>query len=128
MTVIEKTDEVVRIAREFLRHGMVLSATIGTHRFLAEHGVPSDLLQKLGEGRPNLVDAVMNGEVALVINTPAGRASLVDDSYIRKAVVKYHVPYFTTLAAAWAAARGIGAAKKGHDGVHPLQAFHGAMD
>jgi carbamoyl-phosphate synthase large subunit len=124
MTVIEKTDEVVKIAREFVKHGMVLCATIGTHRFLADHGVPSDLLQKLGQGRPNLVDAVMNGEVALVINTPAGRASQTDDSYIRKAVIKYRVPYFTTLAAAWAAAQGIGAARKGHIGVRSLQEFH----
>jgi carbamoyl-phosphate synthase large subunit len=128
LTVSEKTDEVVKIAREFLKHGMPLSATVGTQRFLAQHRVKADLLHKLGEGRPNMVDAVMNGEIALVVNTPAGRSSQVDDSYIRKAVIKYRVPYCTTLAAAWAAAQGIGAAQKGSSGVRSLQEFHRALE
>jgi len=124
LTVNEKSEEVLKIAREFLRHGMTLAATRGTHRFLAKHDIQSDLLAKLGEGRPNMVDAVMNHEVALVVNTPEGRLSKVDDSYIRKAVIKYHVPYCTTLAAAWAAAQGIGAARSGSSGVRSLQEFH----
>ena len=68
-----------------------------------------------------MVDAVMNREVVLVVNTPEGRDSKVDDSYIRKAAIKYRVPYCTTLAAAWAAAQGIGAALKGRAGVRALQ-------
>jgi carbamoyl-phosphate synthase large subunit len=124
MTVNEKTDEVIAIAREFLKHGMSICATPGTKRFLARHGIESQLLHKLGEGRPNMVDAVMNREVSLVINTPEGRESKIDDSYIRKAVVRYGVPYCTTLAAAYAAAKGIGAALKGTSGVRSLQDFH----
>jgi len=124
LTVNEKSGEVVKIAHEFVRHGFALSATAGTRNYLAEHGIAVDLVHKRGGERPDLVDAIMNREVSLVVNTPEGRSSQVDDSYIRKAAIKYRVPYCTTLAAAWAAAQGVGAACKGRAGVRSLQEYH----
>ena len=79
---------------------------------------------KLYEGRPNIVDAIKNREIQLVINTPAGKLSQYDDSYIRKAAIKYKVPYITTLAAALAAARGIKAYREGKAEVRSLQSYH----
>ena len=76
------------------------------------------------EGRPNIVDAIKNREIHLVINTPAGRMSQYDDSYIRKTAIKYKVPYITTLAAASAAAKGIAAYRKGKTDVRSLQSYH----
>jgi carbamoyl-phosphate synthase large subunit len=76
------------------------------------------------EGRPNIADAIKNGEIQLVVNTPAGRQSLTDDSYIRKAAIKHKVPYITTAAAALAAAKGIAAARLGGGAVKSLQAYH----
>ena len=76
------------------------------------------------EGRPNIVDAIKNGEIKLVINTPSGKLGKYDDSYIRKAAIKYKVPYITTLAAASAAVKGIAAYRKEHGGVKSLQSYH----
>ncbi len=76
------------------------------------------------EGRPNIVDAIKNGEIQLVINTPSGKLSSYDDSYIRKAAIRYRVPYITTLAAAIAAAKGIEACREKDWSVRSLQSFH----
>ena len=112
------------VAREFARLGFVIRATQGTHRFLADHGITSEVINKLHEGRPNITDGIMNREIHLVINTPAGKQSQHDDSYIRKAAIKYKVPYMTTLAAALASVKGIAASRKGHSGVRSLQDYH----
>jgi carbamoyl-phosphate synthase large subunit len=79
---------------------------------------------KMHEGRPNIVDAIKNGEIQLVINTPAGRLSKYDDSYIRKAAIKYKIPYITTVAAAVAAVKGIAACRQGHGRAKSLQSYH----
>ena len=76
------------------------------------------------EGRPNIVDGIMNREIQLVINTPSGKLSQYDDSYIRKTAIKYKVPYITTLAAAAAAAKGIASYRRGKSGVRSLQSYH----
>ncbi|MDD1723298.1 MAG: carbamoyl-phosphate synthase large subunit, partial [Methanothrix sp.] len=104
---------VLGLARQFLDLGFEIKATRGTQEFLADNGIRSDLILKLHEGRPNIDDAIKNGQIQLVINTPIGKASQYDDSYIRKAAIKYKVPYITTIAAASAAAKGIAAFKKG---------------
>jgi len=75
-------------------------------------------------GRPNIVDAIKKREIQLVINTPSGKLGKYDDSYIRKAAIKYKVPYITTLAAASAAVRGIAAYQEAHGGVKSLQNYH----
>jgi carbamoyl-phosphate synthase large subunit len=107
--------------------GFKIVATEGTHKFLAEHGIESDLILKMHEGRPNVGDAIKNGEIQLVINTPSGKMSQYDDSYIRKAAIKYKVSYITTLAAAAAAAKGIAAFKQGKDEVKSLQEYHKSL-
>jgi len=114
-------------ARQFAALGFEIMATRGTHDFLAEHGVKSLPILKLHEGRPNIDDAIKNGQIQLVVNTPIGRASQYDDSYIRKAAIKYRLPYITTIAAALAAARGIAAFRSGRSGVRPLQEYHAAI-
>jgi carbamoyl-phosphate synthase large subunit len=115
---------VLGVARKFARLGFAIKSTQGTHEFLAANGVKTDLILKLHEGRPNIDDAIKNGQIQLVINTPIGKASQYDDSYIRKAAIKYKVPYITTIAAANAAAKGIAAFRKGKSGVKSLQEYH----
>jgi len=81
------------------------------------------------EGRPNIVDAIHNKEINLIINTPSGKSSKYDDSYIRKAAIKYKIPYITTTAAARATAEGIKAslAAGGQIKVKSLQSYHKAI-
>jgi carbamoyl-phosphate synthase large subunit len=126
ITVLEKDrSSVPEIARRFKGLGFKIKATEGTHQFLAERGVESEHILKLHEGRPNIVDAIKNREIHLVINTPSGKLSKYDDSYIRKSAVKYKVPHITTLAAAMAAVKGIEAYRNDHGLVKSLQAYHG---
>jgi len=125
ITVAERDrPEVLEAARQFADLGFLIRATRGTHAFLSESGIGSELILKMQEGRPNIVDAITNGEIQLVVNTPSGKLSQYDDSYIRKAAIKYKIPYITTLAAAVAAARGIGAYRQSRGEVRSLQAYH----
>ncbi len=114
----------LEVATRFSELGFTIKATKGTHQFLADNDIKSDLILKRHEGRPNIVDAITNNEVQLVVNTPIGKLSTVDDSYIRKTAIKYKVPYITTMAAAIAAAKGIAATRKGHGEVKSLQRYH----
>jgi carbamoyl-phosphate synthase large subunit len=128
ITVSEKDrPAVLEVAREFDNLGFKIKSTIGTHTFLSEHDIQSELILKMHEGRPNIVDGIKNKEIHLVINTPSGKLSKYDDSYIRKAAIKYKVPYITTLAAALAAARGIAAYRQGKDSVRSLQEYHAGI-
>jgi len=111
-------------ARVFKELGFNILATKGTHQFFTEHGIDSKPVPKLGYGRPNLVDAIKNGEIHLVINTPSGKQSKTDSSYIRKAAINYKILNITTIAAALAAAKGIAARRKGHSKVKSLQSYH----
>ena len=117
---------VLKAARLFHDLGFAIKATEGTQAFLTGRGIPAEPIKKLHEGRPNIADAIMNGEIQLVINTPAGKLSQYDDSYIRKSAIRYKVPYITTLSAAEAAAEGIAASRRGADGltVKSLQEYH----
>jgi len=117
----------LEVAKEFDRLGFKIRATAGTHGFLAEHGIVSEPIQKMHEGRPNIVDGIKNKEIDLIINTPSGRLSKHDDSYIRKAAIKYKLPYITTIAAALAAAKGIAACRQGHGSVRSLQSYHAGI-
>jgi len=111
-------------ARRFHEMGFAILATEGTCAFLNSNDIPAESIKKLHEGRPNIVDAIMNGQIQLVINTPVGKLSQYDDSYIRKSAIKYNVPYITTVAAAVAAAEGIAAYRGGRAGVRSLQEYH----
>jgi carbamoyl-phosphate synthase large subunit len=111
-------------ARLFHELGFKIRATNGTHRFLEQNGIDSKLINKLGYGRPDIVDAIKNEEIKLVVNTPSGKESKDDDSYIRKAAIKYKVPYITTTSAATAAARGIASRRREQTFVKSLQNYH----
>src|SRR5680860_837006 len=125
VTVAERDrSATLEAAREFARLGFALKATVGTQAYLAENGIDAEPILKLHEGRPNIEDAIKNGEIQLVVNTPAGKTSEFDDSYIRKAAIKYGVPYITTTAAAGAAARGIGEYRSSREAVRSLQSYH----
>jgi len=114
----------LEVAQRFSELGFALKATVGTRNYLAEHGIESELILKRHEGSPNITDAIANGEIQLVVNTPSGKLSVWDDSYIRKAAIKYKVPYITTTTAAVSAAKGIAAHRKGHGEVRSLQEYH----
>ena len=114
-------------AKVFAKLGFNIKATGGTHKFLTENGVQSEEIKKLHEGRPNIVDGITNHEINLVINTPFGKRSQNDDSYIRKAAIKYKVPYITTMAAALASAKGVAAFTENnfHEApLNSLQEYH----
>jgi len=115
---------VYNVAQQFAELGFKILATQGTHEFLASNDVNTELILKIHEGRPNIVDAIMNGEIQLVINTPSGKLSQYDDSYVRKTAIKYKVPYITTLAAAMAAVKGIAEYRQYEPGVKSLQSYH----
>jgi len=115
---------VVDVAKKFAKLGFKIVSTAGTCKYLQDNGVKAIPIFKLQEGRPNLVDAMTNGEIQLLINTPAGKNSQTDDSYLRKAAIKYKVPYITTIAAAVAAAKGVEAVQKGKGEVKSLQEYH----
>jgi carbamoyl-phosphate synthase large subunit len=112
------------VAEQLAKLDFKIKATEGTHHFLASRGIGADPILKMHEGRPNIVDAIMNGEIQLVINTPSGKLSQYDDSYIRKTAIKYKIPYITTLAAAMAAAKGVTAYRQAKSSVKSLQYYH----
>jgi carbamoyl-phosphate synthase large subunit len=118
---------VVEVARRFAEMGFSIKATEGTRRCLLDAGIEAEHILKMHEGRPNIVDAISNGEIQLVVNTPSGKESKQDDSYIRKTAVKRKVPHITTLAAALAAAKGIDAFRKGRGQVKSLQEYHAGI-
>lgn len=114
-------------ARLFTEMGFGILATRGTHMFLKKNGISAKLVKKLGFGRPDLVDGIKTGEVALVVNTPSGSQSQQDDAYIRKTAIRYNIPDITTPAGALAAAKGIAARKQGQDTLCTLQSFVRAL-
>ncbi|MFC1967600.1 carbamoyl-phosphate synthase large subunit [Chloroflexota bacterium] len=120
----EDRPAIKNIALQFSNMGFRIVATQGTYEFLSQEDIAAELILKMHEGRPNIIDAIMNGDVQLLINTPSGKLSQYDDSYIRKAAIKYRVPYITTLAAALAAARGISEDRQVKPAVKSLQSYH----
>ena len=114
----------LEISKEFQKLGFKIITTDGTHSFMEKNGLKTELVLKMHEGRPNIVDSIKNGEIQLVINTPSGKLSKHDDSYIRKAAINYKVPYITTTAAAAAAAKVIAAGQNGESSIRSLQSYH----
>ena len=112
------------VAQAFTDVGFKILATEGTRRFLADNGIAADGIKKLHEGRPNVVDAIANGEIQMVVNTPIGKLSRNDDSYLRKEAIVHAIPYVTTLAAAKATADGIAAFKEATAEMKSLQQRH----
>lgn len=100
-------DEVIEIAQLFEKAGFKILATSGTYAIITAAGVKAEKVKKLQEGRPNINDLITNGSIDLIINSPNGKESAHDDSYLRKAAIKAKIPYVTTIAGARATAKGI---------------------
>ena len=115
------------LAKKLNELGFVLIATDGTRHFLNDRGVPAGPATKFSEGRPNIVDFIIDRKIALVINTPKGAKAASDSSRLRRATVQYNVPYYTTVAAAKAAVRAIESLRAGPIGVRSLQEYHGTV-
>ncbi|MCL4734506.1 MAG: carbamoyl-phosphate synthase large subunit [Candidatus Omnitrophica bacterium] len=120
----QEKPKMIEVANQLVSLGFKIKATRGTHEFLKQQGIPSEMVNKIFEQRPDLVDTMKNGEVQLVINTPEGKLSTQNDSYIRQAAVKHRIPYITTSAAAVATVRGIAAIRQGDHEVRSLQEYH----
>ncbi|MBP1624092.1 MAG: carbamoyl-phosphate synthase large chain, partial [Acidobacteria bacterium] len=123
----EDKKEALEVARAFAKMGFKLIATDGTQRYLLGNDVECEKILKMHAGRPNIADAIKNGEIQLVINTPIGKRGVTDDSYIRKTAIKYKIPYMTTMAAAKAAAKGIAAYRHKETAVSSLQRYHAGI-
>ena len=125
ITVAEADKTQITVAAKlFSQLGFKIIATNGTCTHLMNNGIKAEKILKVYEGRPNIVDAIKNNEIQLIINTPIGKQSQYDDSYIRKAAIRYKVPYITTATAAIAAAKGIVARQAMDTVVKSLQNYH----
>ena len=118
-------EEVVEVARLFHEDGFHIVATGATYELIREAGIPAEFVKKRSEGRPNTLDLITNGKIDLIVNSPVGKDSVNDDSYLRKAAIKGKIPYMTTIAAARATAKGIRYVKSHESGeVKSLQELH----
>ena len=120
--------EVVEIAKSFAEDGFKIIATGTTYDLIRENGIEAEKVKKMYEGRPNVLDLITNGKIDLIVNTPVGKDSVHDDSYLRKAAIKAKIPYMTTMAAARTTAKGIKYIKEhGRGDVKSLQELHGEI-
>jgi carbamoyl-phosphate synthase large subunit len=117
----DKTAASAEAARTLLDQGFTIVATIGTKTWLTEQGIDCEQVNKVYEGRPNIVDVLKDGGISLVINTTEGAQAVKDSSAIRSVALYDKIPYFTTAAGAQAAAEAIKARSEGDFGVMPLQ-------
>jgi len=115
---------VLPVAEKLHGMGFEIIATGGTRDFLEASGIPVRFVRKVREGRPHVVDAIINGEVALVINTVSGKGAIADSYSIRRSAVDHNIAYFTTVPGARAAVMGIEALRRKNWDVKPLQDFH----
>lgn len=115
---------IVESAKKLSKLGFEILATEGTNKYLKEMGIESTVINKINKGRPNIVDAIKNGELQLIINTPIGKQGKDDDSYIRSGAIQYKIPYITTTTATKASVDGIATASKADYTVRAIQDFH----
>jgi len=120
----DKRSRSTEVIRGFFDLGFRIIATSGTARFLREHGIPTESIRKVSEGRPNIVDAIKNHEVQLVINTPSGEISRIAEYQIGWAAVEHKVPFITTLSAAASVVSAISSMRKGKREVRSVQELH----
>ncbi len=120
--------EAVDLARALREDGFNIYATGKTYELISEAGIPVEKVKKLYEGRPNIIDMMVNNELQLIINSPAGKDAAHDDSYLRKNAIKYRIPYMTTMAAGLATAEGIRQMKaNGNGNIHSIQQWHSGI-
>jgi len=119
----EDKPAVVDLAKRLRALGFELTATLGTHRYLAQKGVAAELVKKVTEGRPNVVDKIVDGRIALVINTTFGQQEIADSFSIRRESLMHGIPYYTTVQAARMAVGGLEAFLRAELQVRPLQEY-----
>ncbi|MFA5096787.1 MAG: carbamoyl-phosphate synthase large subunit [Candidatus Omnitrophota bacterium] len=128
LTVADKDKkDLLPLAEKLTQLGFKILATENTHRFLKQKGINSAPISKIYEGRPNIADAIKNKEIDLIINTPIGRLSVHDDSYIRMLAIQHKIPYVTTISAAQATVEGIDAVKNKQGAPVSLQEYHALL-
>ncbi len=123
---VKKSDreKIVEVARKLKELGFKILATNGTAKFLKERGIEAEVINKISQGRPNVLDAIINRQIDLIINTPSGKGGKTEGYMIRRAAVDYGIPYITTVSGAKAAVTGIEAIKRGKLSVKSLQEYH----
>ncbi len=123
---VKKSDreKIVEVAKKLKELGFKILATNGTAKFLKEHGIEAEVIKKISQGRPNVLDAIINRQIDLIINTPSGKGGKTEGYMIRRAAVDYGIPYITTVSGAKAAVTGIEAIKRGKLSVKSLQEYH----
>jgi carbamoyl-phosphate synthase large subunit len=124
---IDKRTRSAEVIRGFYDLGFKIIATSGTASFLREHGIPTDIIRKVSEGRPNIVDAIKNLDVHIVINTPSGEISRIAEYQIGWAAIEHKVPFITTLSAAASVVSAISSMRKGERKVRSVQELHGEL-
>ncbi len=120
----DKNEKIVWIARKLKELGFKILATKGTAEFLRKKGIDVEVVKKISEGRPNIVDEIINKKIDLIINTPKGKIGRDEGYLIRRAAVDHNVPYITTIAGAIAAVKGIEAVKKAKMTIKSIQEYH----
>ncbi len=120
----DKNEKLLEVARKLKELGFRIVATEGTAKFLRENGIEVEIIPKISEGRPNVIDEIINRRIDLIINTPKGKRERSEGYLIRRTAVDFGVPYITTLAGAIAAVRGIEAVKKAKMTIKSIQEYH----
>ncbi len=120
----DKNYRTLEVAKGFIRNGFKIYATAGTSKYLSEHGIANTMVYKVNEGRPNIVDAVKNGQIQILINTPLGENSRFDELAIGSAALEAKLPIITTISAAAAVVRGIQWMRERSSSVKSLQEYH----
>lgn len=120
----DKNEKIVWVAKKLKELGFRILATRGTAEFLKRNGVEVEIVNKISEGRPNILDEIINGNVHLIINTPEGKRGRGEGYVIRRTAVDFNIPYITTLAGAIAAVKGIEAVKKKKMTIKSIQEYH----
>ena len=115
---------VLPVASQFVDMDFSIMATRGTSAFLKSRGISNKMINKVSVGRPHVIDAIMNKEIQLVINTGSGGETKRDGYEIRRATIKFSIPYTTTIAAAMAICKGIAALKKKKLSVKAIQEYN----
>ncbi len=120
----DKNEATIAIARDFVDLGFNVIATEGTAKFLSTSGIPNEIIFKVSEGRPNIVDFIKNGKIQFIVNTPFGEEARYDEFAIGWAAIEHKVSFATTLSAASAAVKAIKSLQAGALGVKPIQSYH----
>ena len=114
----------LKVAEDLVALGFQIIATVKTGKYFQEHGIDSQAVYKVGEGHPDIVDAIQDGTIQMAINTPLGRQSRYDEYAIGRTAILKHIPFISTMSAAEAAVKGITAMKRESFQVRSLQEYH----